>query len=137
MKGQRGKDLLAGEFGNDTLDGGRGQDSLFGGVGNDVLMGGEKDDLLVGGHGSDTLTGGKGNDIFVLGEDRDIDVITDFGRREDKIELIGGLTFADLAITQGTGSNRKDVLISLEENNQLIAILQKQNIAEITVEDFI
>ena len=137
LRGNRGKDLLAGEFGDDILQGGKGQDSLFGGEGNDVLRGGDQDDLLLGGEGSDILTGGKGNDVFVLGGEQSIDVITDFGRWEDKIELINGLTYEDLTITQGTGFNRKDVIISLEENDQLVAILQNQSVDEITVEDFL
>jgi Ca2+-binding RTX toxin-like protein len=67
------------------LDGGLGADKLNGGAGNDVLY---------GGLGQDRLTGGEGRDVFVF---RDIgesstslslcDVITDFRRGHDKIDL--------------------------------------------------
>ncbi|WP_222845123.1 Ig-like domain-containing protein [Vreelandella nanhaiensis] len=79
---------------NDTLMGGSGSDELFGGVGSDLLIGGDGDDFLFGGSGNDTLTGGEGNDTFVwqngdqgvLGAPA-VDVVTDFGKGENKLNL--------------------------------------------------
>ncbi|MDT4831286.1 Bifunctional hemolysin/adenylate cyclase [compost metagenome] len=76
---------LIGSTYNDRLTGNAAANSLNGGVGND---------LLVGGLGRDILTGGAGNDIFdfnALGEtgltSATWDVITDFTRGADKIDL--------------------------------------------------
>ncbi|MNF65900.1 Bifunctional hemolysin/adenylate cyclase precursor [compost metagenome] len=76
---------LVGSSFNDRLTGSSTANSLNGGAGND---------LLVGGHGRDVLTGGSGNDIFdfnALGEtgrtNTTWDVITDFTRGADKIDL--------------------------------------------------
>lgn len=83
--------------GSDTLWGGAGRDTLMGGGGNDVLDGGSGDDLLVGGVGADRLTGGSGRDVFRFGGtdsraklpvyDTAGDVVTDFHRGEDKLDL--------------------------------------------------
>ncbi|MBD2840321.1 M10 family metallopeptidase C-terminal domain-containing protein [Pseudomonas sp. JM0905a] len=76
---------LAGSNFNDRLTGSSAANSLNGGAGND---------LLVGGLGRDVLTGGSGNDIFdfnALSEtgltSTTWDVITDFTRGADKIDL--------------------------------------------------
>lgn len=71
---------------------------LKGVAGNDALNGGSGDDLLVGGTGLDRLTGGSGKDRFdfnSIGESLENsrvrgngpDVITDFTRGQDKIDL--------------------------------------------------
>ena len=85
IKGGAGNDVLWSSSGNDTLDGGINNDKLDGGWGNDKL---------IGGAGNDTLTGGAGKDVFVwsLGDKGTPgtpaqDVITDFNKSEDKIDL--------------------------------------------------
>jgi Ca2+-binding RTX toxin-like protein len=85
-------DILWGGEGNDTLHGGGGADQLFGDDGNDGL---------IGGVGPDTMTGGAGADIFRFGgldsrakvpvSDTNGDVVTDFERGQDKIDLTGFL----------------------------------------------
>jgi Ca2+-binding RTX toxin-like protein len=66
---------------------------LIGGAGNNILNGAAGNDILIGGNGKDTLTGGLGNDIFdfnaytELGLGATRDVITDFVRGQDKIDL--------------------------------------------------
>ncbi|MGQ7816035.1 hypothetical protein ACUTAH_10260 [Metapseudomonas furukawaii] len=67
---------------------------LNGAAGNDILSGGVGNDRLIGGAGKDSLTGGSGNDIFdfnALSEtgltSTTWDVITDFARGADKIDL--------------------------------------------------
>ncbi|MNG17449.1 Poly(beta-D-mannuronate) C5 epimerase 2 [compost metagenome] len=67
---------------------------LTGDAGNDTLSGGAGNDRLVGGTGKDTLTGGAGNDIFDFNALNETgltstawDVISDFARGQDKIDL--------------------------------------------------
>ncbi|OCR25223.1 hypothetical protein AFK24_09895 [Pseudomonas syringae] len=59
-----------------------------------LLNGGAGNDILIGGAGNDTLTGGAGNDTFIFTSLSDMgktgastDVITDFIRGQDKIDL--------------------------------------------------
>ncbi|WP_144939722.1 calcium-binding protein [Pseudomonas alabamensis] len=77
-----------------TLTGNAANNVLTSGAGNDILIGGAGNDRLVGGLGKDTLTGGTGKDAFVFTSLNDMgltratwDVITDFKRGEDKIDL--------------------------------------------------
>jgi Ca2+-binding RTX toxin-like protein len=89
--------------GPDRLFGGRGDDLIFGGGGDDLLSGGGGKDRLVGGAGVDTLVGGADEDVFAFGFGQEPfafsfsldtgvgpgnrDVIRDFHRGEDKIDL--------------------------------------------------
>lgn len=80
----------------DTLTGTSEADTLNGAGGNDILNGGAGTDLLVGGTGTDRLTGGAGRDTFRFGSASESlalgslrDVITDFRKGEDKIDLSG------------------------------------------------
>ncbi|UJF22612.1 VCBS domain-containing protein [Shewanella sp. OMA3-2] len=77
--GQSGSDILYGHTGNDHIDGGSHNDGLRGGAGNDTLIGGLGDDVLRGDSGNDTFVWQKGE----FGND----IITDFNRLEDKIDL--------------------------------------------------
>ncbi|MEZ9765799.1 tandem-95 repeat protein, partial [Vibrio splendidus] len=88
--GQEGIDLIYGGNDDDYLDGGIGDDVLRGGVGSDTLVGGSGNDILIGGTGNDILTGGEGDDIFKWVDDsldNQEDVITDFNRDSDNIDL--------------------------------------------------
>ena len=87
----------------ENAEGGRAADSLVGNAvgnrlagngGNDVLSGGAGNDRLVGGGGVDRVTGGAGRDVFDLDATSQSgltstlrDVITDFTRGEDRIDL--------------------------------------------------
>ena len=93
INGTPNNDVVKGFNGNDTLNGLSGNDNLNGGPGADNLIGGLGLDTLIGGTGKDTLTGGVGNDIFdfnaynEMGLGTTRDVITDFTRGQDKIDL--------------------------------------------------
>ncbi|MEH3036972.1 MAG: DUF642 domain-containing protein [Sphingomonas adhaesiva] len=83
-----------GGIGNDTLIGTGEQDVLSGGWGNDTIDGLGGNDSITGGYGRDTLTGGAGRDVFRYESKLDSgigtltrDVITDFTRGEDRIDL--------------------------------------------------
>ncbi len=77
-----------------TLTGNAAANQLNGGAGNDTLNGKAGNDILIGGAAKDVLTGGVGNDVFdfnTLAESgltaTTRDVITDFVRGQDKIDL--------------------------------------------------
>ena len=80
---------------NNTLAGNAGANILNGLAGNDTLIGGAGIDTLIGGVGKDSLTGGLGNDSFDFNALTELglgasarDVITDFVRGQDKIDLL-------------------------------------------------
>jgi Ca2+-binding RTX toxin-like protein len=116
-------DVINGQGGNDTLNGKGGNDLLRGGAGDDRLLGGAGNDTLRGGTGLATLAGGTGNDIFVLTSGDGTDTITDFSRTADKIGLANGLSFGQLILTQGIGTNLKNALITDSTTHELLAIL--------------
>lgn len=114
LYGDAGKDTLVGGLGNDKLYGGTGNDSLFGSEGNDLLYGGSGRDTLVGGAGTDKLYGGAGKDEFVIGrKDKGVDVIADFKKDQDIIDLTetGTTSFSQLKlkeVSDGTIVTAKD-----------------------------
>jgi Ca2+-binding RTX toxin-like protein len=106
IEGENGKDTLDGGTGDDAISGGKQDDILAGGEGRDVLDGGDGDDLIsggagndtiVGGDGKDTLAGGAGKDVFVFESGFGKDVVLDFQKGVDKLEIqanINGLGIA-------------------------------------------
>ncbi|MFB2834701.1 CAP domain-containing protein [Floridanema evergladense] len=141
--GGKGEDVLYGNLGNDVLYGNIGQDTLYGGKEDDILYGGQDNDVLFGDLGNDTLFGDLGNDILTGGEgsdrfglqlDKGTDVITDFTDGVDFLGLTAGLSFANLSVTQGTGSDAANTLIF--SNGQLLGVLQGVQANTITQVDF-
>ncbi len=139
LSGGNGNDLLDGGLGNDTLNGGNGSDILLGQVSNDSLLGGNGDDLLDGGLGDDTLLGGNGRDRFVLASSNGTDTIIDFTNNQDLIQLSGGLTFGQLTIAQGTGTNLNSTSISFNNGSitEILALLSGVQPSTITSTDFV
>lgn len=152
IRGDEDRDLLRGDLGDDTIYGGKGDDTIYGGKGNDVLFGDNGNDVLFGDLGTDRLFGGSGRDLFVLsrvtGESTrttggplltDADVIEDFEDGVDLIGLAGGLTFADLVITEGTGVLAGSTIIQdtlAGATPEFLAIIRGVLAANITAEDF-
>ena len=150
LNGNQGDDVLFGNLGNDVLYGGKnndivygnqgddlvygdlGNDTLYGGQNNDSLLGGDGDDILSGDFGSDTLIGGAGKDTFVLDPLRGTDVVVDFEDGQDLLGLAGGLTFAQLSISGGSGVTQ----IRLTSTNELLASLTGAQVS-LTSSDFI
>jgi Ca2+-binding RTX toxin-like protein len=85
---------------NDLMFGNGGSDKLCDWKGNDTLKGRKGDDYLIGGLGNDIISGGQGRDRFVLTAGSAPNLITDLTKGEDLLVLGGGLTFAQLSITQ-------------------------------------
>ncbi|MEL7078534.1 MAG: Ig-like domain-containing protein [Cyanobacteria bacterium J06582_2] len=104
ITGGAGNDLIDGGAGNDTIDGGGQDDSIFGGSGDDLINGGNGDDILDGGAGNDILVGDGGSDIFVLNILGGTDTIRDFSFSRDTLGLSNGITFDQIAISQGNGA---------------------------------
>jgi len=138
LLGDQGSDLVDGGIGNDDLSGGNGTDLLLGKAGADTLTGVNGDDLLNGGLGDDTLEGGRGSDRFVLSTGAGTDTILDFTDGVDLLQL-QGLTFEQLTISQGTGNQQADTLISLNSNGgtELLAILTNLQASAIAGSDFV
>lgn len=134
--GGNGNNTIIGSRGKDTLAGGNGDDLLNSGPSDDTLDGQNGNDTLDGGFGNDTLTGGRGNDLFALAAGEGAETITDFQDVTDRIGLAAGLTFDQLTIAQGTGSNANDTLISITNVNQLLASLTGIQSSLITSTDF-
>jgi len=102
IKGDANENILLGDAGDDTIYGGAANDYIKGEAGNDVLYGGVGSDILTGGAGADTFVLENGGGGIYVGR---ADYIFDYVDGTDKIGLTGGLTFGNLVITQGTGSN--------------------------------
>ncbi|GAB4285770.1 MAG: hypothetical protein Fur0025_17720 [Oscillatoriaceae cyanobacterium] len=130
MMGGVGDDWLSGNLGTDMVDGGEGNDILYGGKENDTLTGGNGDDRLWGDLADDMLSGGAGVDTFVFGSDSGTDVVMDYADGEDKIALTGGLTFAQLSLTQGADGTE------IRVGQQLVATLMNVQVTALAVDDF-
>jgi serralysin len=96
ISGSAASDRLFAWNGNDILNGNGGNDRLNGGFGADTLRGGAGNDTLTGGNAKDRMGGGSGMDIFDFNSTAESgpysgsrDVITDFTRGQDKIDLSG------------------------------------------------
>ncbi|OEF09633.1 Ig-like domain-containing protein [Vibrio genomosp. F10] len=90
--GEEGSDIIFGGSGHDILDGGEGRDAVRGGSGNDTIIGGQGNDFLTGDDGLDTFKWvAESNGKFETHED----VITDFNRNEDRIDLSELLSDSD------------------------------------------
>ena len=87
LVGGFGEDNITGTDSDDTINGWHGKDTLDGSGGNDKIHGGFGDDTIHGGNGDDILNGGPGKDIFRFGQAHGTDRISDFRRREDRIDL--------------------------------------------------
>jgi len=89
LTGNGNDNLLDGGDGVDVLKGGSGGDTLLGGGADDKLEGGSGEDILDGGDGADRLTGGSSDDIFRFTTLGLKDVITDFSKGDDDVDLTG------------------------------------------------
>lgn len=94
LTGNNLANTLTGNAARNVLNGSAGDDLLDGKAGNDALIGGAGNDTLIGGAGKDMLTGGEGNDVFKFNTFAESgitsatwDVITDFVRGQDRIDL--------------------------------------------------
>jgi Ca2+-binding RTX toxin-like protein len=169
LDGRGGDDWLYGNGGKDELLGGTGNDHLFGGAGRDMLDGQDGDDILDGGSGNDRLTGGAGRDIFVVtpaapghgagdvddgdmlhfgtlagrdGQGAGRDVIEDFTRGEDRIDLSAFHTsFRELTADDRHGHDEPAVTLRTDGHDSVLAFVggtvRIEGVAHLSVHDFI
>jgi Ca2+-binding RTX toxin-like protein len=74
--------------------------TIYGGEGADRLTGGGGHNRLDGGPGSDTLTGRGAGNVYVLKAGEGTDTVLNFQDGKDRVELAGGLTYSDLAVSR-------------------------------------
>ncbi|MEH2065628.1 MAG: M10 family metallopeptidase C-terminal domain-containing protein, partial [Nostoc sp.] len=79
-------------------------DNLVGTSGNDTIQGLNGNDTLSGLGGNDQLSGGAGNDVFKLAYYQEKDVVIDFVRGQDKID-VRSLNISDWTTLQTLISN--------------------------------
>lgn len=106
--GGEGDDLVFGNRDNDSIYGDAGNDTVKGAIGDDAVFGGAGNDLIVGGLGNDTLYGNDGADIFVFARPSGVDVIMDFVKGADVIQITSSIfttTAQALAATSVSGTN--------------------------------
>ncbi|MEL7038786.1 MAG: Ig-like domain-containing protein, partial [Cyanobacteria bacterium J06592_8] len=110
------------------------------GRGNDTVSGDDGSDTIHGDRGTDILIGGEGEDIFVLSLGtgnftvQTTNLIVDFEVGEDQIELIDGLTFANLNFEETPAG---DTLIQDIESGEMLALLQGVSSSALTEESFV
>ncbi|MDZ7961401.1 MAG: hypothetical protein RMY34_26560 [Aulosira sp. DedQUE10] len=95
---------------DDVIKGGNCADTLSGFDGNDVICGEKGDDLITGGRGDDYLTGGEGKDRFIFGANFGNDIISDFCRYQDKIDI------KQLNLTKRTLDSNRDGVVNAKDN---------------------
>ena len=66
----------------------------------------------------------------------DADMILDFQDGTDLIGLADGLTFNDLTITQGSGSNSNDTIIQLTSSGEYLAVVKDISASNVNILDF-
>ncbi|HYF43324.1 MAG TPA: putative Ig domain-containing protein, partial [Ramlibacter sp.] len=124
--------VITGNVSANGLFGGEGNDQLFGLGGTDLLFGGTGNDVLDGGAGNDGLTGGAGNDIFRFQAGFARDVVADFSRGSDKIQIDSALFASFAALQSGTANNaRGNAVISHDAGNtiELVGVRAEQLVA--------
>lgn len=127
----------------ENLVGSQGDDEILGNNLSNNIAGGPGNDTITGSGGQDILSGGDGSNIFVVavGEGgptnpQTADIIVDFKPGIDKIGLNFGIPLGAIAITQGTGANASNTLISLPSTGQLLAVLGNIPAGAVTYNDF-
>ncbi|MCA1992353.1 MAG: esterase-like activity of phytase family protein [Coleofasciculus sp. S288] len=126
-------DLIYGGSGKDTIYASEGNNTIYGGFGNDTIYSGSGNDWIDGGTGKDTIWLGGGQDIVVLAKGFGVDTINNFQDGQTKLGLAGGLTFAELKISQVTGAT----LIELVSSGEDLARLSWVQASNITESDFV
>ncbi|MEG4068729.1 phosphatase PAP2 family protein [Microcoleus sp. Pol11C2] len=142
LEGDVGKDKICGDQGNDTIVGGADDDILWGGKGSDLISGDSGKDLIYAGAGSDTVSAGTGDDIFAIAKGSGgptvatADYIADFGNGNDKIRLLDGLSFENLNIQPGTGTNSNSTVIQDKLTGEYLVVLAGVNSNTINRDQF-
>jgi Ca2+-binding RTX toxin-like protein len=140
-----GNDTVFGGLSNDLLSGNAGDDFLFGGAAHDSLIGGYGNDVLDGNTGNDSLKGGEGEDTFVWAIGQGRDVIRDFEKGDDTLDMTfsdwdtnldGALTSADdhvrIRSLSYFGENKSSTVINFDGTHTLTV----HGVTGLTADDF-
>lgn len=141
-----GVERVSGFTGNDTIDatgatadqqllGGGGDDVLIGGSGNDQLYGGAGNDRLIGGAGDDYMVGGPGADTFVFREGFGRDVVRDFTRGTDLIEIAAHSAMHDFEALLITQFNNIAVIRAHDTTDEILLV--NVHASSLTPDDFV
>ena len=122
--------------GDNLIYGGIDSDRITTGAGNDSIYAGEGNNYVSAGAGNNVVYSGSGSDLFVLSPGSGMTVITQFDIGRDLLSLTGGLTFAQLSITQGSNSGELFTQISIAGSNDLLARVNGVNASAITAKVF-
>jgi len=131
VRGGDGNDAIGSNEGNDTLYGGAGNDTFFGGKDQDSIFGDAGDDVISGDIGGDIVSGGTGNDTFILGRNAngtttggattaEADVLKDFKRGEDKLQLTETQKFSELTFVASGGNT----IIQDKVSSEFLAVVE-------------
>lgn len=125
-------DFIDAGAGNDRISASEGNNTIRGGDGNDTINTGSGNDWIDGGAGNDTIWLGGGQDIVVLAQGFGVDRINNFQNGQTKLGLSGGLTVADLKISQVSGAT----LIEINANGEDLARLSGIQASNISASNF-
>lgn len=94
-------------------------DDIIGSQYNDKLDGYEGNDWINGCYGNDKLSGGKGYDTFYFEAQNGKDVIKDFNRKQDTIELHNSLASGYAEVKAAASAYKKGVALKFASDEQI------------------
>ncbi|WP_375499960.1 M10 family metallopeptidase C-terminal domain-containing protein [uncultured Nostoc sp.] len=131
-----GNNLIGTGSGNDIVYAGSGSDWIFTGAGDDVIYAAEGNNLIAAGAGDNLIYSGSGSDLFVLASGAGLTTINQF-QSNDRLGLIGGLSFDKLSITRNQQGNEFSTHISIASTGDLLASLKWVEASSITRNSFV
>ena len=114
LKAGSGGTIIYGGTGIDQIYGGSGVDSLIAGAGQTTITAGSGSDTMVATQGSDVFVGGVGKSTYVVGNNDGTVNINNSGG-SDVLDLTGGITEANIQVSQSTNSTGN--VITITTNN--------------------
>jgi Ca2+-binding RTX toxin-like protein len=120
--------------GNDTILMLLGNNDVVTGLGDDQITLGAGNDLINAGTGNNTVTTGGGQDRIVLVEGVGVTTIQDFQDGSDKLT---GFSFSAVTVTQGTGIDLLNTIITRSGGGDVLARLVNVSAGLINASDFV
>jgi Ca2+-binding RTX toxin-like protein len=120
--------------GSDTILMLLGTNDVVTGLGNDQITLGAGNDLINAGAGDNNVTTGGGQDKIVLVEGIGITSIQDFQDSSDKLT---GFSFSTVTVTQGTGADLFNTIITKTAGGDVLAKLVNVSASLINASDFV
>lgn len=126
--GSHRSDLIISRKGDDTIQAGKGNDVVLAGKGNDIIYGDEGSDILKGGKGNDEITGGQDRDYLFGGFGDDTfkytygdgkDVIFDFNKGSNQLQL-SHIARSDVELEETRYLGKRSTLLKVDEHNSVL-----------------